>query len=98
MPPHYRCSTTTARLTRTPPPTAENHYTADYPEDEVDSDDEYNRAAYHYRTRNTSDDEEFDYDLYSSDGSDEMIIEGNDDDVAMARIKTYMQRRDAHLR
>ena len=39
---------------------AEDHYTADYPEDEVDSDDEYDRNAYHYRTHNASDLEEFD--------------------------------------
>lgn len=39
---------------------AENYYTADYPDDEVDSDDEYDRMAYHYRTGNASDMEEFD--------------------------------------
>lgn len=39
---------------------AENYYTADYPDDEVDSDDEYDRMAYHYRTGNASDLEEFD--------------------------------------
>ena len=39
---------------------AENHYTADYPDDEVDSDDEYDRNAYHYRNKNASDDEEYD--------------------------------------
>ncbi|KAF3769870.1 hypothetical protein M406DRAFT_66331 [Cryphonectria parasitica EP155] len=39
---------------------AENYYTADYPDDEVDSDDEYNRGAYQYRTGNASDLEEFD--------------------------------------
>ncbi|KAL6869487.1 hypothetical protein ACO1O0_000813 [Amphichorda felina] len=79
---------------------AENYYTADYPEDEVDSDDEYNRHAYYYRTTNASDDEEFDNDLYSPDNedSDEMVIEGDDDDVAMARIKAYMQRRHADAR
>src|SRR5690606_36230402 len=46
------------------PPTAEDHYTADYPEDEVDSDDEYGRHAYYFRNRNASDEEEFDNDLY----------------------------------
>jgi hypothetical protein len=39
---------------------AENHYTADYPDEEVDSDDEYGRNAYNYRTHNASDLEEFD--------------------------------------
>ena len=28
---------------------AENHYSADYPDDEVDSDDEYDRNPYEYR-------------------------------------------------
>lgn len=79
------------------PPTAEDHYTADYPEDEVDSDDEYGRHAYYFRNRNASDEEEFDNDLYS-DSSDEMIMEGDDDDVAMARIKAYVRRRDAAYR
>lgn len=39
--------------------TAENYYTADYPDDEVASDDEYGRDAYHYRTGNASDLEEY---------------------------------------
>lgn len=70
---------------------AENHYTADYPEDEVDSDDEYGRQAYLYRTRNASDDEEFDNNGYES--SDDMVLDdGGDDDVTMARIKAYMKR------
>jgi hypothetical protein len=50
---------------------AEDHYTADYPEDEVDSDDEFGRNAYHYRNGNASDLEEFDEhdqdDIYHSD-------------------------------
>ncbi|KAH0536363.1 hypothetical protein FGG08_006761 [Glutinoglossum americanum] len=42
---------------------AESFYGNDYPEDEVDSDDEYGRAAYErFRNRNASDDEEFDVD------------------------------------
>lgn len=40
--------------------TAEDYYAADYPDEEVDSEDEYNRAAYQYRTGNASDLEEFD--------------------------------------
>lgn len=40
--------------------TAENYYTHDYPEDEVASDDEFDRDAYHYQTGNASDLEEFD--------------------------------------
>ncbi|KAK0389481.1 hypothetical protein NLU13_3056 [Sarocladium strictum] len=73
---------------------AENHYTADYPEDEVDSDDEYGRQAYLYRTRNASDDEEYDNETYES--SDDMVLDGDgDDDAAMARIKAYMRRHAA---
>lgn len=40
--------------------TAEDYYAADYPDEEVDSEDEYNRAAYQYRTGNASDLEEYD--------------------------------------
>lgn len=77
---------------------AENHYTADYPEDEVDSDDEYNRYAYLYRTGNASDNEEYDNNNFSdhSDEGDKMIVEGGeefDHDIAMARIKAYNQQR-----
>lgn len=51
---------------------AEDHYTADYPEDEVDSDDEFDRNAYNYRNRNASDNEEWDEDdeVAFSDGED----------------------------
>ncbi|KAI1340503.1 hypothetical protein F5Y15DRAFT_378816 [Xylariaceae sp. FL0016] len=38
---------------------AENYYAADYPDEEVASDDEYNRNAYSYRNGNASDLEEF---------------------------------------
>lgn len=53
--------------------TAEDHYTADYPEDEVDSDDEFDRNAYNYRNRNASDNEEYDEDdeVEFSDGEGE---------------------------
>ncbi|KAF8857150.1 hypothetical protein BDZ45DRAFT_726930 [Acephala macrosclerotiorum] len=53
---------------------AENHYTADYPDEEVDSDDEYNRNAYHYRAHNASDLGEFDdadQDMMFSDDENE---------------------------
>ncbi|KAJ1335368.1 transcription factor Iwr1 [Microdochium nivale] len=39
---------------------AENYYTADYPDDEVASDDEYGQNAYAYRNGNASDLEEYD--------------------------------------
>ncbi|KAH8801496.1 hypothetical protein F5884DRAFT_684691 [Xylogone sp. PMI_703] len=41
---------------------AENHYTADYPDEEVASDDEYDIDPYRYRTHNASDLEEYDID------------------------------------
>ena len=45
--------------------TAENHYSADYPDEEVDSDDEYGRNVYNYR-EHASDDEYNDM-AYSDD-------------------------------
>lgn len=38
---------------------AEDYYGNDYPEDEVDSDDEFGKGAYNYR-RGGSDDEDYD--------------------------------------
>lgn len=53
---------------------AEDHYTADYPDDEVESDDEFGRNAYNYRNRNASDLEEFDEDdaTFSDDEGEAM--------------------------
>lgn len=47
--------------------TAENHYSADYPDEEIDSDDEYGRNVYNYRNH-ASDDE---FDAAYSDSDDE---------------------------
>ncbi len=47
---------------------AENYYGADYPEDEVDSDDEHGYGLYRYRHGRASDDEEYGSDW--SDGGD----------------------------
>ncbi|UNI14350.1 hypothetical protein JDV02_000986 [Purpureocillium takamizusanense] len=81
---------------------AENHYTADYPEDEVESDDEFGRHAYLYRNTNASDEEEFDNAYYSDgdkqDEDEEVRLKNNeddDDDVRMARIRAYMKRHSA---
>jgi flagellar basal body rod protein FlgC len=47
---------------------AENHPSTDYPEDEVESDDEYGRNPYgRYRNQNASDNEEYDEDVTYSD-------------------------------
>ena len=77
--------------------TAESHYTADYPDDEVDSGDEYGRHPYYYRNANASDDEEFDGDAYDDDESDGMVLDhGSDDDAAAAeRIRAFMKRNSA---
>ncbi len=42
-------------------PLAEDYYGNDYPEDELESDDEFDREVYKYRN-GRSDDEEFDKD------------------------------------
>lgn len=56
---------------------AENHYTADYPDDEVASDDEFGQNAYAYRTGNASDLEEYDIDNYQeSSPDDELGLQG----------------------
>lgn len=51
---------------------AENHYDADYPDDELASDDEFNRNAYGFRGKRASDDEEWDEQTgaYSDDEKD----------------------------
>ncbi|KAL8381417.1 hypothetical protein RB595_005607 [Gaeumannomyces hyphopodioides] len=49
---------------------AENYYAADYPDDEVATDDEFDRNPYLYRTGNASDLEEFD-DASESEDNDE---------------------------
>ncbi|PFH58981.1 hypothetical protein XA68_12957 [Ophiocordyceps unilateralis] len=75
---------------------AENHYTADYPEDEVESDDEYGRRPYGYRCT-ASDDEEFDK-LCSSDDDDDVVVvdeDDDDDEAKMERIRAYMGRHSA---
>jgi hypothetical protein len=41
---------------------AENHHSTDYPDEEIASDDEYDRNPYLFRNRNASDEEEFDED------------------------------------
>ncbi|KAG8351863.1 hypothetical protein FVEN_g10109 [Fusarium venenatum] len=73
---------------------AENYYTADYPEEEVDSDDEFGRHAYGYRNGNASDDEEFD-NIYYDESDNDMVLDGDDEDATMARIRNYVKRSGA---
>ena len=49
-------------------PAAENYYAADYPEEDLDWDDELNRNPYSYTNLNDSDKEEFDELDYDDDG------------------------------
>ncbi|KAI1078449.1 hypothetical protein F5B20DRAFT_229917 [Whalleya microplaca] len=62
---------------------AENYYTADYPDEEVASDDEYDQNAYIFRNGNASDLEEYDL----KDESDESAW--SDKDVE-SRFKSYI--------
>ncbi|KAF9874083.1 hypothetical protein CkaCkLH20_08455 [Colletotrichum karsti] len=76
---------------------AENHYTADYPEDEVDSEDEYDRHAYLFRNANASDDEEYDLRDEDEDGDEDMYtMEGDnrrdEDDVFQEKIRRYIRQ------
>jgi len=52
---------------------AENHHSTDYPDEEVDSDDEFGRNPYLYRNRNASDDEEFDEDDATFSDDDDVV-------------------------
>ena len=59
---------------------AEDYYANDYPEDELDSDDEFDRDPYQKKYRHGSDDEE--YDLQN----DEHAYSGDEDDEHFRRI------------
>jgi hypothetical protein len=55
---------------------AEDYYANDYPEDELDEDDEFNRDAYQKKNRRGSDDEDYNMD----DDDDELVGSGEDED------------------
>lgn len=63
---------------------AENHYTADYPDDEVASDDEFGHNAYAYRNGNASDLEEYDVNGYQETNPD--------DDTDKDGFKSFISR------
>lgn len=73
-------------------PKAENHYTADYPDEEVASDDEFDRNAYNYRTGNASDLEEYDED----EDEDGVALSDDEGDATRypwkAKLKPWMKR------
>jgi hypothetical protein len=59
---------------------AEDYYGADYPEDEVASDDEHDREVYQYR-KNADDLEEFDvHEKYDSEHEEDDLVRSDDDD------------------
>ncbi|KAI1502765.1 hypothetical protein F5X99DRAFT_417750 [Biscogniauxia marginata] len=64
---------------------AENYYTADYPDEEVASDDEYNMNPYSFRNGNASDLEEYDVD----DDEDDPAFS---DQETSGQFKTYIGR------
>ncbi len=68
---------------------AENHYTADYPDEEVASDDEFDRNAYNYRTGNASDLEEYD----ELDDNDVALSDDEGDSTRYPwKAKSWMKR------
>jgi hypothetical protein len=82
-------------------PPAETHYTADYPEDELDSDDEHGLDAYKYRTGNASDEEQYLGEDDDDGGYGGLAHEGDldddDDEVVMARVRRYNRHINANL-
>ncbi|KAI5855574.1 hypothetical protein GGS23DRAFT_618889 [Durotheca rogersii] len=69
---------------------AENYYTADYPDEEVASDDEYDRNPYSFRTGNASDLEEYDTRSDNSDDDDTAAL--SDQETLSGRFTTYIGR------
>ncbi|KAJ8128259.1 hypothetical protein O1611_g5378 [Lasiodiplodia mahajangana] len=71
---------------------AENYYTADYPDEEVATDDEFDKNPYAFRNGNASDLEEYDVDSESDDEFDE--------ENTTSQFRTYIGRnglRSNHL-
>ncbi|KAH8673600.1 hypothetical protein BX600DRAFT_209798 [Xylariales sp. PMI_506] len=69
---------------------AENYYTADYPDEEVASDDEFGHNAYAYRNGNASDLEEYDI-------TNDAETNPNDELADKTGFKAYIGR-DGHIR
>ncbi|KAI1374570.1 hypothetical protein F4677DRAFT_161235 [Hypoxylon crocopeplum] len=65
---------------------AENYYAADYPDEEVASDDEFGRNPYSFRNGNASDLEEYDLE----DDDDDAAFSDKDD--PSSRFKTYISK------
>jgi hypothetical protein len=67
----------TNHILTTHPKTAEDYYGADYPEDEVAEDDEYDRGAYEEYRKYASDDEQWGNGL-DSDNEDGVVGSGDE--------------------
>lgn len=82
----YACILTSTLLT------AEDYYGADYPEDEVASDDEYDRDIYQFR-KNADDLEEFDiHERETYEIDDELVRsddEGDDGDEKLMEARAW---------
>jgi len=84
---------------------AEDYYANDYPEDEMSSDDEFDRNLYQSKYRHGEDDEEYDLDDYEEekdDEDDEDARSGDDDDEHFRRLPApsqaaYWKRFEAQL-
>ncbi|KAI2470413.1 hypothetical protein F4781DRAFT_179368 [Annulohypoxylon bovei var. microspora] len=68
---------------------AENYYAADYPDEEVASDDEFDKNPYSFRTGNASDLEEYDLADEDDDDNDNATFSKKDDG---GRFTTYIGR------
>lgn len=79
---------------------AEDHYTADYPDEEVDEDDEFSRNPYQYQTGDVSDVEDMgadDQETYRRDGDDgdDACMDGESDKEMLRKIRRYAERESA---
>jgi len=68
---------------------AENYYAADYPEEDLDWDDEFNRNPYSYTNLNDSDREEYDELDYEDDGF-EKADQAGVPQVPQVQVKEWM--------
>ncbi|WPH02954.1 Hypothetical protein R9X50_00582600 [Acrodontium crateriforme] len=75
---------------------AEGYYGADYPEDELASDDEHGREIYRYRHHGGSDDEEWDEDTGAYSDDDENDFMGKEwRSKTPAQFVDYLKKKDA---
>lgn len=73
---------------------AEDYYGADYPSDELASDDEHDRGAYGYRARRGSNDEQYGLDGEGDDDDDDEITWSDEEDM---RMMNPFKARDARV-